>query len=122
MTGSFALIVFCLNMEPSLLNGKVVEFARANLCHRVGSGDCRSLAVEALRHAGSRVPGRGETSWGDEVKSLKDARPGDILQFQDAVCLRKRGPKPVLVILKEWTIDMAELKRGSVKVYRPVVE
>jgi hypothetical protein len=36
------------------------------------------------------VPGRDQTSWGDEVRSLKDARAGDILQFEDAVFLSKR--------------------------------
>ena len=43
--------------------------------------------------------------------------------------VKKRGKKPVLAILhqnvngtqivQEWTINMAELRRGSIKIYRP---
>jgi hypothetical protein len=52
--------------------------------------------------------------------------------------VRKRGPRPVLVILhqnaraeggdgearmvQEWTIDLAEKRRGTVRRYRPVAE
>jgi hypothetical protein len=50
--------------------------------------------------------------------------------------VRKRGARPVLVILhqnagveggdarvvQEWTIDLAEKRRGTVKAYRPVAE
>jgi hypothetical protein len=46
--------------------------------------------------------------------------------------VRKRGKKPILVILhqnvngskivQEWTIDLAQMRRGSMKVYRPVAE
>ena len=102
-------------------------------------------------------------AWGDELKSLQDARPGDILQFEKAAFsrrrlrddgalvterlafphhtaivarVRKRGPKPVLVILhqnagveggnnkvvQEWTIDLAEKREGTVTAYRPVAD
>ncbi len=91
------------------------------------------------------------------MESLRDAQPGDILQFEDVVLVskhveddgaivrttrkmahhtaiiaevRKRGAKPVLVILhqnvnnspivEQWTIDLADKKRGTVKAYRPV--
>ena len=87
---------------------------------------------------------------------MLDARPGDILQFDDAVFVhtqfrddggnytemisfphhtaivarvRKRGTKPILVVLhqnvgntqivQEWTINMADKKRGTIKLYRP---
>jgi hypothetical protein len=101
--------------------------------------------------------------WGEELGSVRDARPGDVLQFEDAVFVRRRirgdgavraqtfsfphhtaivarvrrgGPRPVLVILhqnagveggearlvQEWTIDLAERRRGSVKAYRPVAD
>ena len=159
-----ALVFIGLSREPTPVNDLVVDFARSKLGQKVGSGECTDLAVEALRHAGAKLPGRGQASWGEEVDDLKDARPGDILQFEDAVFVRrrlrkdgarltvtssyphhtaivvgvkKRGPKPILVILhqnvniaggddgetkvvQEWTVNMAEMKRGNVKVYRPV--
>jgi hypothetical protein len=119
--------------------------------------------AEALRYAGARRPGGRRGAWGDEVKSLRDVRPGDILQFEGATFVRtrrredgafvtltysyphhsaivarvrKRGAKPILVILhqnaglaggddddrrvvKEWTIDLAEKRGGTVRAYRP---
>lgn len=145
------------------VNEKVVEFARSKLGRRVGDGQCTALAVEALQHAGARRPRPQAGTWGDELKSLRDARPGDILQFEGAMFVRsrvrddgalvtqtfsfphhtaivarvrKRGPKPVLVILhqnagveegedrgvQEWTIDLAGKRRGTVKAYRPIAD
>jgi hypothetical protein len=164
MAAFFALIAIGFSAEPTPLHDKVVAFARSRLGEKVGSGECTALAIEALRFAGAKLPGRGDASqeawaWGDELKSLRDARPGDILQFENAVFVRrrlrndgaietltftyphhtaivsgipKRGPKPVLGILhqnagngddrkvvQEWTIDLAEKKSGTVRVYRP---
>ena len=103
---------------------------------------------------------RGEHGvWGDELKSLRNAQAGDIVQFENAVFIsteirddggvitdtrefphhtavvarvRKRGTKPILVILhqnvggskivQEWTISVSQMRRGSMKVYRPVAE
>ena len=70
------------------LNAKVYEFARANLGKPVGDGICITLAVEALRAAGARrfpFDRSGDYVWGAPVDDLKDALPGDILQFRDAV-------------------------------------
>jgi hypothetical protein len=142
------------------INDKVVEFARSKVGQRVGRGECTDLAREALRYSGARVFRGRPGTCGDELKSVRDARPGDILQFEGAVFVRqrleddgtrdiqmfsyphhtaivarvrKRGSKPVLVILhqntgpegsdkrvvQEWTLDMAEKTRGTVKAYRP---
>lgn len=107
---------------------KVVAFAESRIGQKVGDGECTALAVEALRHAGIRPPrGRGG-SWGEEVEALRDVKPGDILQFEDAVFVRhralengglvtstltfphhtaivarvrRRGPRPILVILHQ---------------------
>jgi hypothetical protein len=166
MTMLFALVFIGLHRGPTPVNDLVVDFARSKLGQKVGSGECTALAREALRHAGAKPPGRGLASWGEEVDDLKDARPGDILQFENAVFVRrrlredgarvtltfnyphhtaivssvkKRGPKPILVILhqnagvaggdegetkvvQEWTVNMAEMKRGDVKAYRPVTQ
>jgi hypothetical protein len=110
------------------LNEKVVEYARSKLGEKVGDGQCSSLAAEALRYAGGRRR-RGEGgTWGDELKSMLDAKAGDIVQFENvefshtyfrddgarftqnhsfghhtAVISRvqKRGTKPILVILHQ---------------------
>jgi hypothetical protein len=78
--------------EPTplpVLNEKVVAYARNQLGTCVGDGSCTSLAIAALKSAGARYypmaePG-GEFTWGEPVESFKDALPGDILQFRNAV-------------------------------------
>jgi hypothetical protein len=114
--------------EPLPLNARVVEYARTRLGETVADGDCTGLAYEALKFAGARTPGRDQPSWGDALKTVSEARPGDVLQFEDAVfvrkrlrddgalitltftlahhtavvsAVRKRGPKPVLAILHQ---------------------
>jgi hypothetical protein len=77
------------------LNEKVVEFARSNLGEPVGDGICITLAVEALREAGAKRASfrdaKGDYEWGELVPDLKDALPGDILQFRDAVFKGQRS-------------------------------
>ena len=82
---------------PGELGAEVAAFARANLGRKVGDGECSALAAEALRHAGARRPGGG--SWGDPVTNLRDARPGDILQFEDATFVQRRA-RPDGVVTK----------------------
>ena len=70
------------------LNQKVLEFARDRLGEKVADGQCLSLAVEPLRYAGAkRCPfdPSGDYVWGRPVASFKEALPGDILQFRNAV-------------------------------------
>ena len=71
----------------------MLEFARDRIGEKVGNGDCLSLAVEALRYAGAkRYPfdPSGDFVWGRPVASFKEALPGDILQFRNAVFQGKR--------------------------------
>jgi hypothetical protein len=75
------------------LNQKVLEFARERMGEKVADGQCMSLAVEALRYAGAkRYPfdPSGDFVWGRPVASFKEALPGDILQFRNAVFQGKR--------------------------------
>jgi hypothetical protein len=75
------------------LNRKVLEFARERIGKKVADGQCISLAVEALRNAGAkRYPfdPNGDYVWGRPVASFKEALPGDILQFRNAVFQGKR--------------------------------
>ena len=72
------------------LNDKVVEFARSKMGQQVGNGQCTALAAEALRHSGGSRRGARKGVWGDELESLRDAKPGDILQFEDVVFVGRR--------------------------------
>jgi hypothetical protein len=55
----------------------------------VGDGQCSTLAVEALRSAGAKLPAE-RSGWGRELPSFRDSRPGDILEFENAVFVRRR--------------------------------
>lgn len=74
--------------EPSI-NDKVLQYAKDHVGEKVGNGECTSLAVEALRFAGAkRFPPVGVDAdfvWGKPLDSLKQAKPGDVLQFRNAV-------------------------------------
>jgi hypothetical protein len=141
------------------MNEQVVAFARSKLGEKVGDGQCSTLAAEALKQAGAKRRRGEHGTWGEELKSMVDAKPGDILQFDGVVLVhtrfledggkrtdtisfphhtaivarvRKRGTKPTLVILhqnvadtqivQEWTINIADKKRGTVKLFRPEAE
>jgi hypothetical protein len=71
----------------------VLEFAGKRIGEKVGDGQCVSLAVEALRHAGAKsypFDPSGDYVWGRTVASFKEVLPGDILQFRNAVFKGKR--------------------------------
>jgi len=154
-----------LVLDPPL-GDEIVAYARSKVGQKVGNGECTSLVVDVLRHCDARRPDPVLGIWGDEVKSLRDLQPGDILQFENAVFVkqhvradgavltltysyghhtaivarvRKRGPKPVLVIVHqnagleggdedehkivcEWTLEMAAKRAGAVKAYRPAAD
>jgi hypothetical protein len=162
MTVLLVLSILCLDEGPASLNETVVEFARSKLGERVGDGDCSSFAWEALRYAGATRSGPSRT-WGRELPSIREAKPGDILQFENAVFVRRlerddgalltvtfkyphhtaiasgvrrRGRNVTLTVLhqnagvegadtderkvvQEWTVNLAEMKGGSIKAYRP---
>jgi hypothetical protein len=71
---------------------KVVTFARGKLGQKVlPRGECFDLADAALTGAGAKsakdfgtITTTADYVWGDEI-DLKDAGPGDILQFRDFV-------------------------------------
>ncbi len=65
------------------VGAKVVEFARSKVGEVIGNGQCTALVAEALRHAGARRPSRAG-GWGEPLDSLAEARPGDVLEFEDA--------------------------------------
>jgi hypothetical protein len=157
------LIIAALGLDP--VNEKVIEFARSRLGQRVGDGECSALAAEALRYAGAAPRGSGRR-WGDELRTVREARPGDILQFEDAVFVRRRlrpdgalvtlefryphhtaivsdvrsrgknvivtilhqnagiegGDDENLKVVQQWTLNLAEMRSGTLKAYRPVAK
>ena len=74
------------------LNQKVVIWASGKLGQQVGAGECWDLANSALLQAGAGSSADfGPTGddadyvWGTPIPDLKDAIPGDILQYRDYV-------------------------------------
>jgi hypothetical protein len=68
---------------------RIVAFAREQQGRQVGTGECTELAVEAMKRADAKdvwaygeTPGDGDYVWGNPV-ALKDAQPGDIVQFRN---------------------------------------
>jgi hypothetical protein len=71
------------------LGARIVAFAQQRRGQSVSTGECAALADAALQNAGARdAASYGEITedadyvWGRNV-ALKDARPGDILQFRN---------------------------------------
>lgn len=79
---------------PADLNARVLEFARDQIGRKVGDGECTSLALEAFREVGARrFPPYGPEAdyvWGEYIEEPGDVRPGDVLQFRDAVFKGRR--------------------------------
>lgn len=90
LLGLVALISASARSDEPDLNERVVAFARAKLGEQVGDGECTSLVREALESAGATRRGR---SWGEPVKAAREARPGDVVQFEKVVF---RGKKRVV--------------------------
>jgi hypothetical protein len=87
--------------EVPAWNRKVLAFARDHLGKKVGDGECATLAVRVLEEAKARrfhTSRDGEYVWGELIRTVTpekkqpgDVLPGDILQFRDAVLVRKVG-------------------------------
>ena len=78
------------------LNQKVVIWASGQVGKSIGAGECWDLADRALAQAGAGGSADfGPTGddadyvWGTEVNDLKDAQPGDILQYRDYLMTTK---------------------------------
>ncbi|MDB5350718.1 MAG: hypothetical protein JWN86_1965 [Planctomycetota bacterium] len=80
-------------LDPDF-NPNVVAFARSKVGEKVGNGVCSTFIQEALKEAGAKVlrspAADGEYLWGEPVKSVKEAKPGDIVQFEKVVFKGRR--------------------------------
>jgi len=128
--------------DTSTLNGKVLRFGKTHLGQQVGNGHCWSLGAEALKDAGAKSP--VGVIFGSEVP-LDETQPGDILQFRGAQIVKQDGslwtfgtPFHTAIVgavrgtemlifhqnvngvmkVQKNAIDVANLKSGSVTVYR----
>jgi hypothetical protein len=125
------------------LNAAVLKFAEGEIGQRVGSGLCWELGVAALAAAGAQPP-QGN-SYGTAV-SQADAKPGDIIVFNTAyfrganywmllgdplhVAVLESISGAQIVILHQnfngqqfvtrSTLNLGDLKRGTVTFYQPV--
>jgi hypothetical protein len=64
---------------------RVVDFGTTHIGKRVGkNATCWDLPFAALQHAGAKTPWDLHDTyvWGTLIPDLKDAQPGDILQFE----------------------------------------
>ena len=146
-------------------NEKVVEYAKSQVGKQVGNGECWTLANEAMKSAGTKssfnftdTPNKGDYVWGTltygldggkETGTLKDVKPGDVVQFRDTKFSGKKGngtytmtashhtalvlkadkdAKTITIVHQNWsgkktvaeaTLALGDLKEGWIKVYRP---
>ena len=62
---------------------RVVDFGTTHIGMKVGRGECWDLPAEALEFAGAKPPPQTHLyRWGTLIPNLRDAQPGDILQFE----------------------------------------
>ncbi len=101
------------------LGARVLAYARQQAGRQVGDGECYDLADQALIRSGARsapsfddvTPG-ADYMWGTEV-ALRDARPGDILQFRGfnvrtSVTTRQFLPDGRSYTMQNWMLDERE--------------
>lgn len=78
------------------LNQKVLKFAEDHLGKPVGDGECWTLARDALRAAGARLPGYDGTAkttnvFGRRLKPDEKSLPGDVVWFEKVKMTHKDG-------------------------------
>ena len=122
---------------------EIEEFCIANKGRKVGTGECWSLANEAMKAAGKRRPGRDLRVWGRLIDPSKEwIRPGDIIEFESAKFSEgiTTGVHHTAVVIEGGTahsfkvaeqkfcgikkvtfrnMSLTTLMSGKVKIYRP---
>jgi hypothetical protein len=105
---------------------QVLQFAHAHLGSRVGDGQCTTLVVAALEHAGARttydygVSGlTADYIWGRLVGQYRAAshagtvQPGDILQFRNVVTVARTAGAVVTLSLPHHTAIVSQNLGGG---------
>ena len=116
------------------LGAAVAKFAKAKLGEKVGDGECATLVAQALEAAGAKTTGDYGVSgddadyvWGTPVENPADAKPGDIVQYRDAVFVSKttrklpdggtRTTTATRTVAHHTSIVAANLGDGRLKLY-----
>ena len=125
------------------LNRKVLSYARERKGKQEGNGECWTLAANALKTAGARTA--RSYDFGRKLGPRDAIYPGDIVQFEKAefagrygatmphhtaIVESVHGPTKLGLIHQNFgdagkrvslrTIDLVELKSGTVEIYRPL--
>jgi hypothetical protein len=156
---SASVLVFCCGLllvraaagdkdkELPPINARVLKFAESNLGKQVGNGECWTLADQALASAKAKRPGRNgykPYEFGRPLKADEAPLPGDIVQFEMAKFVSKKGgvaemPHHTAIVAKvtsskfevlhqNWNnsrdvsrfrFDLNDLKNGTVTFFRP---
>ena len=141
------LLAFGVLDDPRVpeLNQKVVQFARERFGQQVGNGECWTLAAEALKEAGAKRD--GVYIFGRKLSSNEAIFAGDVVQFENtkfegkhrhsfhhhtSIVNKVLGPAMLELIHQNVgkagktvslsTIDLRELKEGTVEIFRPRVK
>jgi hypothetical protein len=89
-----ASLIAPLGDDPAEPGMKMAAYARGLLGKKVGNGECTALVTAALKEAGLSCCPEGDEDddyvWGTLVEKRSEIRPGDILQFRDAVFISRR--------------------------------
>ena len=82
------------------LGAAVLKFVKAKVGEKVGDGECATLVARALEAAGAKTTADfgvtgddGDYVWGTPVEKPADAKPGDVIQYRDAVFVTKTTTK-----------------------------
>jgi hypothetical protein len=133
--------------ELPTVNEQVLKFAESNFGKQVGNGECWTLADQALASAKAKRPGRNgykAYQFGRELKADETPLPGDIVQFEMAKFVSKKGGVAEMlqhtaivakvtgakfeVLHQNWNnsrdvsrfrFDLTDLKNGTVTFFRP---
>lgn len=81
------MLVILSNLQPPVLNTKVIEYVDAVVGQQVDRGECWDLAAAALDYAGAYLDRSNQKNlyvFGREINPLKDQIfPGDIVQIEN---------------------------------------
>ena len=121
----------------------IVTFCRKNCGHKVGNGECWTLANEAFKATGAQRPGGELRVWGRRLDLRKETPlPGDILEcdrtrFSDGSCVPTQHTAVIVGVhtatlvriaeqnyanskkVKERDLELSGLRGGNIYVYRP---
>jgi hypothetical protein len=120
-------------------SAKVVDFCKAHLGQKVGSGQCSALAYQALGDAGAKrrgkdSPDKGDYTWGELALYVEgpdadtttvqynngvpsNLRAGDIVQFRNTKFIHHNGKHTATWSFDHHTAVVSSIEDGGKKVH-----